>query len=169
MRSKTTTDVLAGLPADLLAKVQAEAEQDADDVAEFIRRAAIRCSAKVPKRQAIYLPREALLGLGLAMRLHRWERIGLPIHLAFGLPSSTEVVKFVTRNMRGARLAELVDVLSDAVAQVVIQFLPWSMSDCELQCDLAIVAQLDEELLLDAVADLVWQVAEQQRAERPIR
>ena len=99
MRSKTTTDVLAGLPADLLAKVQAEAEQDADDVAEFIRRAAIRCSAKVLKRQAIYLPREALLGLGLAMRLHRWERIGLPIHLAFGLPSSTEVVKFVTRNM----------------------------------------------------------------------
>ena len=106
----------------------------------------------------------------LQLRLHRWERIGLPIHLAFGLPTSTDVVRFVTRSMQGARLAELVDVLSDAVAQVVIQFLPWSMSDCELRCDLAIVAQFDEELLLDAVADLVWQVAEQQqRTERPIR
>lgn len=170
MRAKTVTKELARLPAELLAKVQAEAEQDADDVAEFIHRAAMRCSAKSPISQAIYLPREALLGLGLAMRLHRWERIGLPIQLAFGLPSSTEVVKFVTHKMRGARLTELVDVLSNAVAQVVIQFLQWSMSDCELQCDLAIVAQFDEELLLDAVADLVWQVAEQQqRAERPIR
>lgn len=89
MRAMTATNELAKLPAELLTKVQAEAEQDADDVAEFVRCAAMRCSAKPPKRQAVELPREALLGLGLAMRLNRWVRIGLPIHLAFGLPSSS--------------------------------------------------------------------------------
>lgn len=36
MPAKTVTHELAKLPAGLLAKVQAEAEQDADDVAEFV-------------------------------------------------------------------------------------------------------------------------------------
>ncbi len=164
MRTKTVTNELAKLPAGLLAKLQAEAEQDADDVAEFVRRAAIRCSAKSPKCQAVELPREALLGLGLALRLPRWERIGLPIHLAFGLPSATEVMRFVTAHMRGPKLEEFIKVLSTALTQVVSEYLLWWSPDSKDCVEMVIAGAVNEELLLDAVVELVFQAASRRSA-----
>ena len=159
MRATTVTNQLARLPAALLAKAQAEAEQDADDVADFIRRAALRCSAKSPKRQAVELPREALLGLGLALRLHRWERIGLPIHLAFGLPSATEVMRFVTAHMQGPQLEQFIKALLAAVTQTVSDYLLWSSPDSNDCVEMVIAGAADEDVLLDAVVELVFQAA----------
>ncbi len=159
MRAKTVTKELARLPAELIAKVQAAAEQDAEDVADFIRRAAMRCSAKSPKRQSVELPREALLGLGLALRLHRWERIGLPIHLAFGLPSATEVMRFVTTHMQGPRLEQFINALLAAMTRIVSDYLLWSSTDSKDFVEMVIAGAADEEVLLDAVVELVFQAA----------
>ncbi len=156
---KSTIDPLAQIPTGLIAMVKANAAQDADDVAAAIRLAALRYSEKFPNRRPVNLPREALLGIRIAMQFLRWEQSGVPIHLAFGLPSSTEVMRFVTTQMQGRKLGKFISVLSTAVTQIVSECLLWSSPESKDRVEMVIAGTTNEEVLVDAVAELVLQVA----------
>ena len=158
-KTKATRNPLAKIPAELVAKVTADAERDAEDVVLLLRSAEARYRMKYPDRPPPKYPREMLLGLKLAMRLQRWERSGVPIHLAFGLPSSTEVIRFVTTHMQGPELEKFINVLSTAVLQIVSEYLLWWSPESKDHVEMVIAGATDEEVLLDAVVELVFQSA----------
>ncbi len=158
-KTKATRDPLAQIPAASIAKVKVDAEQDAADLIELLNRAETSFRAEFPDRLPPKYPDEALVGLKVAVRLRRWERDLVPVHLAIGLPSATEVMKFVTEVMHGKKLMEYVENLSHTVTRIVWDYFLWLPQDNEPRAELVIAAKLDDEFLLDAVADLVWSLA----------
>ncbi len=154
MRARTVTNELARLPAALLAKLRSDAEQEADDLAEFLRRSAILYSEKFPNRRPVKLPRETLLGLSIAMRLRRWEQNSIYIHRETEMPSADEALRFVTSVMSGPKLVKFVARHSATMRRLLWDSILWSLDEFDLGMDLAIVGCEDEQFL-DAIAQFV--------------
>ena len=154
MRATTVSHELAKLPAELLAKLRSDAEQEADDVAEFLRRSAVLYSEKFPNRRPVKLPRETLLGLSIAMRLRRWEQNSIYIHLEAGMPSADEALKFVTTVMSGPKLVKFVARHSATMRRLLWDSILWPFDEFDLGMDLAIVGREDDRFL-DAITQFL--------------
>ncbi len=165
MRSKTVTHELAKLPAGLLAKLRADAEQEADDLAEFLRHSAVWYAEKFPNRLPVKLPREALLGLSIVMRLRRWEQNSIYLRREAGMPSADEALKFVTSVMSGPKLVKFVARHSATMRRLLWDSILWSLDEFDLGMDLAIVGCEDEQFL-DAIAQFVVDQAIKKRSHR---
>lgn len=165
MMSRKAHDPLAAFPAALILKVQADAEQDAVDVAEFINRAACRNPALFPNFPTCHLPRETLLGMQLVMRIQRWERNFITIHRAAGVPPVDEVMKFVTSAMQGPKLVKYVQRHRATMLRLLWESILWSLDEGDVGLDIAIVG-CDDDQFLDAVAQLLVDQAIRNRSER---
>lgn len=69
-----------------------EAEQDAQNVAIFLRRLDPQQQCNGPPT---YWPASFLIGLGAALRLLTWDLAGLTLHLESGLPHGEQAVRMV--------------------------------------------------------------------------
>src|SRR5689334_13345760 len=90
------------------------AASDAEAVAEFFRTLGLLRHPSSPP-QALLLPSETLLGIGLALRLRTWELNGIAVHLEAGLPSADELFAFVRRFLSGPELKAVAERLAERV------------------------------------------------------
>src|SRR4051812_5772611 len=86
-------------PAELIDGVAAEAAEDADRVALFLRYLGLVPTPEAPVR----LDADFLLELGAALRLLKWEGAGLTIHREAGLPAARHALErtFLTVTKEG--------------------------------------------------------------------
>lgn len=145
-----------------LEAIRHQAEADATSVAEFVRSAGVQVQQQNGTYEPLGLPPEMLLGLGLAVRLRRWELQGVRLHLEAGIPSSTEVLDRVTSECSGSALFGFVEGIYPKTLQIYRESFLWSGQDCDLNVDLALVAQEDDEFI-DAVADFLLSQLEHAR------
>ena len=82
-------------PVELVEAVAAEAEADADRVAEFLHNLGL-LSTEQPR---VCLSADLLLFLRAVLRLNSWEESGLQIHLAAGLPSASKALADAIRSV----------------------------------------------------------------------
>lgn len=132
-----------------------QAETDAIGVAELVRSAGVQGQPKNGKYEPLGLPPEMLLGLGLAIRLRRWELHRICGHLEAGLPSSSEIMDRVTSECCGPALLGFVSEIYVKTLQIYRESFLWSGGDCDLTVDLAVVAKEDDEFI-DTVADFLF-------------
>lgn len=148
------TDRLAEQDHQFSEAVIRQAEADATSVAELVRSAGVQVQRQNGTYEPLGLPPEMLLGLGLAVRLRRWELHGIRCHLDAGIPSSTEVMHRVTSECSGSALLGFVEEIYPKTLQIYRESFLWSGRDCDHTVDLAVVAQEDNEFI-DAVADFL--------------
>lgn len=137
-------------PVELVEAVAAEAEADADRVAEFLRDLGL-LSAEQPR---VCLSADVLLFLGAVLRLNSWEESGLQIHLAAGFSSASKALADAIRSVGQQGKPIYPRDLSKAVTALFIERFAWhGRRDLD-----AVVALdfLDEETAMDALAELLW-------------
>ena len=119
-------EILREYPAELLRYVVDEAEQDADDVAAYLRAAGLA----PPPGETRGFPAGALLELMAVVRLRRWETAGLRVHLGEGLPSSYEAMRRVVTGLfepaKANRPAPTDMALARAVFEVSVTRFAWT-------------------------------------------
>ncbi|HUE69842.1 MAG TPA: hypothetical protein VMP01_03045 [Pirellulaceae bacterium] len=101
------------------------------------------------------LPRETLIGLGLAIRLSRWELVSIDLHIQAGLPSGQQMLDRVADLGHGPELWRIVQEVLTGANRIFAESFLWGDSDVD-QVDLAVVSDSDDEDFLDAMADFIW-------------
>ena len=118
----------------------------------FLRALGLKASPARP----IALPDAFLLELGAALRLLEWERRGLTAHTDAGLPPSGQALREAFRHLDapGAAPGPLGDTLAYRVMVFFAERFAWAGRE-ELDADVA-MGEADEDALLDALADFLW-------------
>ena len=139
-------------PLDLVTAVAGDADRDADRVALFLQALGLKPSPARP----LALPAAFLLELGAALRLLEWERRGLSAHTDAGLPPSGQALREALRHLDIPELAArtLGDTLTYRVMVLFAERFAWAGRE-ELDADVAL-GEADEDALLDALADFLW-------------
>lgn len=143
-------------PAELLQCIKANAERDAEAVAEFLRRFFSMAGTGKPP---IKLSAAFLVGLGFALRLVTWEDQGHRIHLEEGLPPALDVTRNVIQlAAAGAALkSERESAFIELVARVQhlsIHRFAWEAPS--ILGSQMVLGEVDEQALVDALARFVW-------------
>ena len=132
-----------------------EAARDAENVALFLRELRFVPSADRPVR----LPPAFLLHLGAALRLLVWESGGLRVHQDSGLPMAERAIIDTFGLLDGASEAEAqhpVELARKVVALFADRF-AWH-GPRDLDADVVLDDHIDEDALVDALAELLWDV-----------
>jgi hypothetical protein len=125
-----------------------DAHRAANYVTWFIRHSGLWTSSKNQKP----LPANFLLHLGSALQLIAWEAKGISIHRDAGLPDAQQAMRdaFITLNNPAFDPMEFVT----AVEGLAVERFSWSSQE-ELGIDV-LLDEPDEEVLLEALADFLW-------------
>lgn len=100
------------------------------------------------------LTSDFILGVALSLKFCQWEVRGIRAHLEAGLPSGPQLLSQVFALRDAATLGEMVTFVGAEVARLSYEGFLWAIEQVELRAfSLAIQADLDEELLLEAVAN----------------
>src|ERR1700730_3348789 len=75
---------LSDFPPDLIHAAPRDAARDADRVAAFLDALGLAPAGRRPQDPPLGLPADLLLGLGAALRLLLWERVGIRAHREAG-------------------------------------------------------------------------------------
>jgi hypothetical protein len=140
---------ISEFPDELVAAVAEGAARDADHVVQFLRALGLEASPTKP----MHLPAAFLLELGAALRLFRWEYCGLHTHLDAGLPPSSQAIRDAFRHLDGSGPLEM--TLAYRVLVLFAERFAWSARE-ELDAQVAL-GEADEDALLEALADFLWE------------
>lgn len=138
-------------PPELIANVQSQAALDADDVAHFF------ALVGITPQGCRNLPAWLLLGLGVAMRLTRWELRGIDLHLRRGMAEGKALALEVLRRYASSTdtsNARWVHDLYVTVIRIGSENLRWSVDE-SWESAVSIETSGDDGWL-DALAWLVW-------------
>ncbi len=135
---------------ELCSAIAIEAEADADRVAALMLAMGYNLTPSKP----LVMDRELLLFYGAVLRLYSWETAGITIHRDRGLPPACEILTNAARALveegkrpDGTRLAML-------VMNMFIDKFAWNGRQ-HLDAHV-ILDSLDEDMALDALAELLW-------------
>jgi hypothetical protein len=109
------------------------------------------------KHLVAYLPKAFLMELSAVMRLRHWELGGIRDHIEAGLPSSQDATRELSaRAAKGPEefVGPQADLLSRRVFEFWISRFSWSGVET-LGADL-VVHGLDDDLLINTIADFLW-------------
>ena len=155
MDALTHVPELAGFPPELIAAIKAQAESDADAAGAFFRESDLDARARCSD-EPILFPLEYFIGIGLGIRLRRWQRANMVTHIKAGLPSAEELFSRIGTLVRGVPLCELVTKVLMTLGPVIQTSFLWWVDDDDPRIEMAI-ATSNKEQLLEAVADYLWQ------------
>lgn len=153
----------AAPPADraaieLIATIIRDAEYMADLTVHFLDELGIVPPLKERRKKPVALPPEFLLELGAILRLALWERAGhrqsLNHHLPRAEQTLADLLDRFTRAPQDAQSAEVSSTLALEVFKVSLRRFAWCGRE-ELRTDV-VLDRPDDEVLLDALADLLW-------------
>jgi hypothetical protein len=141
-------------PLDLILAITQNAARDADLVAIFLDALGLRTTGEGHARVPVRLPAFFLLGLASAVRLLAWEKNGLQVHRAAGLPSADEVFRWFRDPRPLAEKEQAAAQLGCRELAVFIERLAWNGgpllgADVELR-------EADEDTLVGALANFLW-------------
>jgi hypothetical protein len=103
----------------------------------------------------IRLPAALLLGLGIGMRLLRFEEAGLTEHLECGLPSAKQVLSIAIRaGTEGGPLRDVVALLYSRLTRFLESQTVWSAM-VVLGAEM-MVSDVDEAALVNELAEFLW-------------
>jgi len=139
---------LSRFPAELIDAVRGEAEASADRVAAFLYSAGWRPG------QPLRCTEEGLLALDAALRLLDWEARGVTAHRAAGLPDAESALNDAVASLLGREVAGSAARLGVSVLAVFAERMAWGAGK-ELAAQVEL-GEVDEDVLVDAVADLIW-------------
>jgi hypothetical protein len=141
---------IAPFPEELCSAVAIEAEADADRVALFIRTLGYAPSPSKP----LFIDREVLLFLGAVLRLDDWEKAGIGIHRHRGLRSACDMLTDAAQALieEGKRFDG--SGLGIQVTKMFIDHFAWSgRRDLDAP---VVLDSLNEDVALDALAEMLW-------------
>jgi len=156
MAIPTSLSTIPEPPIEAVRAVIREAEADADAAATLLDAVGFR--ANLGPDQKVRLPARVLLGLGLAMRLFRWEAAGIRLHLEAGLPTGKEFLMAVCASATepgGGPADVMVASALNTVQDIQVYGLSWC-GPTDLGADVVLGTPEDETLFLDGVAELLW-------------
>lgn len=139
--------------ADFLAAIESLAVSEANKAARVIALLTGR-QANNPGNPQIFLPREFLIAVGLAVRLTSWERNQLSFHTEAGLPSGAELLLIAIRLRSGRELAGIAARTSSSSLQLFYTSFIWA-AQTELNASIGIRNDLSVDQL-DLIADFLW-------------
>jgi len=141
------------LPAELIQATAIEAARDADRVGLFLRE---RGLLPAPGH-TLQLPAEFLLALGAALRLLEWETGGLRVHRDAGLPDAEKALDdaFLNLGAAGGAADRNRHALAPRVVALFADRFAWH-GRRELDADVILDDHVDEDALVDALAELLW-------------
>ena len=125
-----------------------DAARDADRVGRFLAHLGLQATPEKP----LALPTNFLLRLGAALRLLEWEVQGFFFHRDAGMPEAQQTIGEAFR-----LLTDLDDdptTLCWGVLRLAVEHFGWS-GPAELGADVAL-DQVQEDVLLEALADFLW-------------
>lgn len=137
------------LPADLLRAFVTSAERDADDLAALIRR-----SEELLGKKLSGLTQPILLGMGLFVRFRRWESHGIRGHIEAGLPSADRMLESIVVFQADPSFEAIVAATCQQAGSFFYTNFVW-IAASDVNVELALSAAVDEDRLLDAVADFL--------------
>ena len=144
---------ISEFPPALVTAVAEEAALDAGRVDLFLRTLGLEASPTRP----IQLPATFLLELGAALRLLCWEDRGLSAHLDAGLPPSSRALREIFLTLADPEVTSrpLKETLAYRVFVLFAEHFAWSGTE-ELDAQVAL-GEADEDSLLEALADFLWE------------
>ncbi len=143
----------SGLTAEFIEAIIRQALLDADRVAWFlIQRRSVGDQLVPPPN--LWSGR-FLLELAGALRLACWEQLGIWVHRAAGLPTAHQALIEVLQSPGSDPISTGSATLSSQVFILWIRHFAWS-SLAALDADLILVGDVEEDRLLDSIADLLW-------------
>lgn len=137
------------LPAELLRAFVISAERDADELAAFVR----SCEESAGKTLTGFTS-PMLLGLGLFVRFRRWESHGIRGHIEAGLPTAEQMLQSVVDFQEVPDFEAVVAATCQQASSLYYTNFVW-MAASDGNVELALSAAVDEDRLLDAVADFL--------------
>lgn len=149
MDVESATQAYPQLPADLLRAFVTSADRDADDLAAFIRR-----SEELVGKTLTGFTSPMLLGMGLFARFRRWESQGIRVHIEAGLPSAEQMYGSLVDIQSHPNLEAFVTATCQQANSVFYKNFVW-MAASDGSVELALSAAVDEDRLLDAVAEFL--------------
>jgi hypothetical protein len=154
----TTFVSIAGseFPAELVRKVRNDAEVDADCVAMFLDRLGL--GRKNPEDPPARFPAAFLLGLGAVLRVLGWEVAGYYPHKEGGLSSARQMLldllKWCQHDTPAQRDRAVVQLCNKILSISATRF-AWEGPEI-IGVDV-LIGPADEDVLVDAMAEFVWQ------------
>ena len=141
------------VPEELSEAVAREAARDAENVALFLSELGFRPSDDRPVR----FPAAFLLALGAALRLLTWESSGLRVHQDSGLPGAERAIIDAFGHLDVTAEVEVRHPahLPRKVVALFADRLAWH-GRRDLDADVVLDDDVEEDSLLDALAELVW-------------
>jgi hypothetical protein len=150
--SEISTATIDLFPEELRSAIALEAEADADRVALLMRELGHDPSPSKP----LVMDRELLLFYGAVLRLHSWETTGIVIHRDRGLPSACELLTKAARALVEEGKRPDGTGLTIDVIDMFIENFAWHGRQ---HLDAPVVLDsLDEDMALDAMAELLWRM-----------
>jgi hypothetical protein len=147
--------VCSAFPPDMVDAVRRDAERDADSAAQLLDELGL--GRQQPSDPPVALPAQLLLGLGMAMRLLSWEAQGINLHRVAGLPRGEEILKCLLRSAVGDEAdggPALTQELWVCILRLSVEHLAWQGPEL-MGADVEI-GPVDEECLIEALAELAW-------------
>jgi len=138
----------ADFPAEMVAKVRADAAHDADLVGLFLQVLGVRAVPDKPVR----LPARFLRHLRIGLRLFFWELQGFFFHREVGLGKARDVIRDAFLSLDDADADPT--VLSRTVLRLSVERFAWN-GPGELGAEVALDDAL-EDAALDALAAYLW-------------
>ncbi len=109
-------------------------------------------------REQFSIPHFHALSFGLAIRLRRWELQGIRVHIDNDLPSAEEILQMLATRPHDRDLRQFLLQAHHRSLWLYRESFLWSAGDCDLQAEVAIVAD-EDEMFLDQLVDFLWQHA----------
>ena len=138
----------ADFPAEMVAKVRADAARDADLVGLFLQVLGVRAVPDKPVR----LPARFLRHLRVGLRLFLWELQGFFFHREVGLGKARDVIRDAFLSLDDADADPT--ALSRTVLRLSVERFAWN-GPGELGAEVALDDAL-EDAALDALAKYLW-------------
>ncbi|MBI1347095.1 hypothetical protein GC163_12495 [bacterium] len=146
-------------PQEYLLAVRELAERDADEVQTFVRELLAQISPSGLCPETIFLPSTILTGIGMALRLLRWESLSIPWIQENDLPTSTQLLHRVCGDFVQGDYQELDRYLAQISARILRihhEHFVWSVHEMPALADIAVISEVDAEFI-DALCDFFIQ------------
>jgi len=146
-------------PKDYLQAVRELAERDADEVNTFVRELLAQMHPTGLCPETIVLPSPMLVGIGMALRLLRWESLRVPGIYEAELPTSMQLLHRVFDDFEQGDLQGLdryVAQISGRILRIYHEYFVWSVQEVPALADLAVISEVDADFV-EALCDFFIQ------------